>query len=50
MSYSLLDPLPRHSQDVFVKFKPMFIEFWKKTVETMDEIKQKAEDAENKSN
>jgi hypothetical protein len=50
MSYTLLEPLPRHSQDVFVKFKPMFKGFWEKTVETMDEIKQKAEDAEKKPN
>tara|TARA_Y100000385_G_scaffold17658_1_gene17785 strand:+ start:8912 stop:9469 length:558 start_codon:yes stop_codon:yes gene_type:complete len=50
ISYTLLEPLPRHSQDVFVKFKPMFKGFWEKTVELMDEIKQKAEDAENKPN
>ncbi len=47
MSYSMLEPLPRHSQDVFLKFKPMFLGFWEKTVDAMDEIKQKAEDAEN---
>jgi len=48
ISYSNLEPLPRHSQDIFLKFKPMFLGFWEKTVETMDEIKQKAENAENK--
>jgi len=50
VSYSMLEPLPRHSQDVFMTFKPMFMGFWEKTVEAMDEIKQKAEDAENKPN
>ncbi len=50
VSYSMLEPLPRHSQDVFVKLKPLFMGFWEKTVEAMDEIKQKAEDAENKPN
>ena len=50
VSYTMLEPLPRHSQDVFMKLKPMFLGFWEKTVETMDEIKQKAEDAENKPN
>ena len=49
-SYSMLEPLPRHSQDVFVKLKPMFIGFWEKLEEAMDEIKEKAEDAQNKPN
>ncbi len=46
MSYSMLEPLPRKSQDVFIKLKPMFQGFWDKTVETMDQIKQKAEEKE----
>lgn len=47
MSYSMLEPLPRKSQAVFTKLKPMFQGFWDKTVETMDEIKEKAEKKEN---
>lgn len=47
ISYSMLEPLPRKSQDVFEKFKPMFKGFWEKTVETMDEIKERAEEKEN---
>lgn len=46
VSYSMLEPLPRHSQDIFHKLKPMFMGFWEKTVETMDEIKRKAEEKE----
>lgn len=46
ISYSLLEPLPRHSQAVFESVKPMFQEFWDKTVETMDQIKEKAESQE----
>lgn len=47
VSYTMLEPLPRHSQDMLVKLKPMFMGFWEKTVEAMDEIKEKAEDAKN---
>lgn len=47
ISYSLLEPLPRHSKTVFEKFKPMFIEFWDTTVDTMDRIKDKAEGTES---
>lgn len=46
-SYTMLEPLPRKSQDVFVKLKPLFTDFWEMMQEAMDEVKQKAEDAEN---
>ncbi len=46
-SYTMLEPLPRHSQEVFVKLKPLFIGFWEKTKEAMDDVNQKIQDAEN---
>lgn len=49
-SYNMLVLLPRHTQDVFIKLKPVFTGFWNKTQETMEGIKQKVEDAENKPN
>lgn len=50
VSYTMLEPLPRHSQDIFLKMKPMFTDFWNVMQEAMDDIKDKAEDAKNKPN
>ena len=36
ISYALLKPLPEKSQAVFEKIKPIFSEFWDKTMEVMD--------------
>ena len=41
-TYPLLEPLPRISQGVGEKLKPVFIEFWDKMIETMDTVKEKA--------
>ena len=50
VSYNMLEPLPRHSQDLFVKLKPMFADFWNVMQEAMDDIKDKAEDAKTQPN
>lgn len=40
MTYSLLEPLPEKGKAVFVSLKPVFKNFWDKTVEAMDSIKK----------
>ncbi len=39
ITYSLLEPLPEAGKGVFTKLKPVFSNFWDKTIETMDKIK-----------
>ena len=46
MSYSLLEPLPEKSQALFEKVRPVFQDFWDKTIEVMDGVKEKV-DGEN---
>lgn len=41
--YILLKPLPDNAKMVFEKAKPIFTDFWNKTVEAMDTIKEKGE-------
>jgi len=43
MTYSLLEPLPEAGKGVFVAIKPIFSNFWNKTIETMDKIKGEVE-------
>ena len=50
VSYNLLEPFPRHSQDVFLKLKPMFVDFWETMEETMEKMRDKAEDTRNEPN
>lgn len=38
-TYSLLQPLPEKGKAVFISIKPLFKEFWDKTVQAMDGIK-----------
>jgi membrane protein required for colicin V production len=45
-SYKLLQPLPEKSKEVFEKVKPIFKDFWDKTIEAMDGIKEKTEESE----
>lgn len=42
-AYRLLKPLPEKSKVVFTKAKPIFTDFWNKTVEAMDTVKAKGE-------
>jgi membrane protein required for colicin V production len=44
ISYELLEPLPQKASKVFGSVKPYFTDFWEKTVETMDKVKEKAKD------
>jgi len=48
-SYTMLEPLPRHSQGIFLKLKPAFSGFYEEFQEALDDLKDKAEDAKNKS-
>ena len=49
ISYSILEPIPEKSREVFKAFKPAFREFWDKTIETMDQLKDKGEKAYEKN-
>ena len=42
-TYPLLKPLPEKSKVIFEKAKPIFQNFWTKTVEAMDTVKKKGE-------
>ena len=43
--YRLLEPLPEHSKVLFEKAKPIFKDFWEKTVEAMEAVKEKGEES-----
>lgn len=43
--YQILQPLPEHAKAVFEKAKPIFQDFWEKTLEAMDTVKQRGEDS-----
>ncbi len=43
VSYGMLQPLPEKAAGVFESVKPMFQDFWDKTIEVMDDVKEKAE-------
>jgi membrane protein required for colicin V production len=43
ISYSILEPLPEKAQVVFEKLKPVFKDFWDKTIEVMDGVKDKVD-------
>ncbi|MEL6986719.1 MAG: CvpA family protein [Bacteroidota bacterium] len=43
LSYRYLEPMPAAALGSIDKIKPIFKEFWNKTVETMDKVKAKAE-------
>lgn len=40
VTYSLIEPLAVKGSAFFVKLKPMFTEFWNKTIDTMEEMKE----------
>lgn len=44
ISYPALVTLPGHARSTLEKFKPMFSEFWDKTVEAIDSAKEKVEE------
>lgn len=44
ITYSLLEPLPEAGKGLWISLKPMFTEFWDKTLETMDLIKDKTQE------
>ena len=39
ITYSLLEPLPEKGKALFISIKPLFKDFWDKTVQAMDGIK-----------
>jgi len=43
ITYSLIEPLKDKGSSILLKAKPIFSGFWDKTLETMDEIKSKAD-------
>ena len=43
ISYTMLEPLPEKAQGVFEKVKPIFQDFWDKTVEVMDDVKERVD-------
>jgi len=43
ISYPIIDALPSKSIVVFKKVKPIFSEFWYKTVDTIDAVKENSE-------
>ena len=45
ITYPLLEPLPKKALGSIEKIKPIFTDFWNKTVETMDKVKEKHETA-----
>ncbi len=47
ITYPLLEPLPEAGKSVFKAVKPVFQSFWDKTVETMESIGGKADEAMN---
>ena len=47
ITYPLLEPLPEAGKSVFKAIKPIFQEFWDKTVDVMESIGDKAEKAED---
>jgi membrane protein required for colicin V production len=50
ISYKMLKPLPEKSKEVFEMVKPIFQDFWDKTIEAMDGIEEKVEDSSEKEN
>ena len=48
-TYALLEPLPEAGKSVFKAVKPIFESFWDKTVEVMESIGGKADEALNSS-
>lgn len=49
-SYQYLEPMPRQSQTILNKFKPVFSGFWEKMVEMTDNAKKKVEELEDQQN
>ncbi|MBK9254558.1 MAG: CvpA family protein [Saprospiraceae bacterium] len=50
VTYSVLEPLPEKGKKVFYSLKPIFTNFWDKTLEAMDSVKEKADsDGKTKS-
>ena len=44
VSYPILKPIPEKTQAIFENLKPIFSEFWDKTMEVMDGVKDKVDD------
>ena len=47
ITYPLLEPLPEAGKSVFTAVKPIFQEFWDKTVEVMESMGPKAEETDS---
>lgn len=43
ITYELLEPLPEKGKALFVAVRPIFEDFWSKTVDTFDRVKESAE-------
>ncbi len=46
-SYSLLEPLPRMTQDIGQSLQPVFKEFWNKLIDVMDSVKEKGQEIQS---
>lgn len=44
LSYYLLEPVPQMAQEKLAVLKPVFQEFWDKTIEVFDTVKEKGEE------
>lgn len=47
ISYYALEPLPAQAREQFETIKPVFREFWDKTIETFDKAKEKGMEVQN---
>lgn len=43
ITYPIIEPIKNRGSSILLKAKPMFTDFWTKTMETMDEVKAKSE-------
>lgn len=50
VAYTMLEPLPNQGKVVFEKFKPIFTDFWQEIVDMSDDIKEKTDNIDLKSN
>ncbi len=49
VSYELLEPLPEQGKTLFLKLKPVFTDFWNHIVEMTDDIKEKTDNMQIKT-
>ncbi len=48
ISYAMLEPMPEATKSVVASAKPLFQNFWDKVLETMDEVKDKGEELQQR--